>query len=396
MQLIAEAYDLLRDARRLSAAGDRARSSPSGTRARSSRSSSRSRRRSSRSRIRRRASRSSTTCSTRPGRRARASGRRRSRSSSASPIPTIAAAIDAPRALEHEGRARRAPSSILAGPKRAARGRREGARSTAVHDALYAAKICSTRRAWRSSRRRRAPVQVEHRSRARWRASGRAAASSARASSTTSCAPTSRTPDLENLLLDERLSSGAGGRRAGRTGARSSASPRTHGIPRRRHVREPRLLRQLPHARSCRRTSRRRSATPSAPTPTSATTSPRAAPHSHRVAGVRSIAASGASPRRRQGERSRSEPRGARPPWNPNPRRAPPLGAVAKRAAGGKAPPGPNPTSRTAVSRPGDALRSGTLSLHVGSHGLARPLGLGVAARLRGHGGHRSGATGGA
>ena len=45
--------------------------------------------------IRRRSSRSSTSCSTRPARRAPASGRRRSRWISAVAIPTIAAAIDA-------------------------------------------------------------------------------------------------------------------------------------------------------------------------------------------------------------------------------------------------------------------------------------------------------------
>ena len=90
-------------------------------------------------------SRSSISCSTRPGRRAPASGRRRSRSISAVAIPTIAAAIDA-----------RVMSSMKDGARRGVRGagravarRARSAPTTAqrviddLRDALYAARICT-------------------------------------------------------------------------------------------------------------------------------------------------------------------------------------------------------------------------------------------------------------
>ena len=94
--------------------------------------------------IRRPGSRWSTWCSTRPARRAPASGRRRWRSIWACPIPTIAAALDA-RVLSSLKDERVAASKIAAAADR----RRSFGAAIAtqviddLHDALYAAQICA-------------------------------------------------------------------------------------------------------------------------------------------------------------------------------------------------------------------------------------------------------------
>ena len=98
---------------------------------------------------------------------------------------------------------RRIDARVLSSLKDAARRRQRGcsrrpttrapfadrdrdAGSTALHDALYAAKICCYAQGMALIAAGSDEVQVEHQSRARWRASGRAAASSARACSTRS------------------------------------------------------------------------------------------------------------------------------------------------------------------------------------------------------------------
>ena len=110
------------------------------------------------------------------------------------------------RSLVDEGRAR-AASKVLGGATAASRRKADRKQFISdVHDALYASKICSYAQGM-------ALIQAGSRSGsgtstcARWRASGRPAASSARSSSTRSCARTSRSRDLPNLLLDDEFTS---------------------------------------------------------------------------------------------------------------------------------------------------------------------------------------------
>jgi 6-phosphogluconate dehydrogenase len=211
--------------------------------------------------------------STRPARRAPASGRCSTRRERVV-ISTINAAVEA-RMLSSMKEAARRRQHPAAGPANAGIDR-QGALVKKVHDALYAPRSSATRRAWTScapwARRRLGPRPGR-----RIAASGAAAASSARASSTASPRPTAptrpRQPDAGDPFFRDVLNRT---QQNWREVVALAVAQRHPGAGLQRLAGYYDSYR----APACPPTCSRPSATSSAPTPTSAPTSPRASvPH---------------------------------------------------------------------------------------------------------------------
>ena len=174
------------------------------------------------------------------------------------------------RAVQPEGRSASPPAAIL--PATDTRAPFAGSIATAGQDALRDALLRRAGvqlRAGHGAHRRADPPSTTGRSTSRrWRASGRAAASSARGCSIRCGRRSRRKPALANLLVDPAIArdTAAGGPRlAPHRGGRG----RRAGSPCRRSARASRTSTAIAR-RGCRRTSRRPSATPSARTSSNA------------------------------------------------------------------------------------------------------------------------------